>query len=77
MANPDTLIIDGHAFSWQHLCELRRRQMEEWEAAQPLQTALFELKADCRPAAERSAAGRYQEPTLFSSFPAAANDVSG
>jgi hypothetical protein len=24
MAKPDTLIVDGHAFSWQRLCELRR-----------------------------------------------------
>jgi hypothetical protein len=27
--------------------------------------ALFELKDDCRPEAERTAAGRYLEPTLF------------
>jgi hypothetical protein len=64
MAKPDMLIIDGHAFSWQRLCELRRRQLEEWKAAQPSQPALFELKDDCRPAAERTAAGRYQEPSL-------------
>jgi hypothetical protein len=35
-----------------------------WRAAQPQQPALFELKDDHRPAAERTAAGRYQEPTL-------------
>jgi hypothetical protein len=62
---PDTLIVDGHAFSWQRLCELRRQQLEEWKAAQPSQPALFELRDDCRPAAERTAAGRYQEPSLF------------
>ena len=39
--------------------------MEEWKAAQPSQPPLFELKEDCRPAAERTAAGRYLEPTLF------------
>jgi hypothetical protein len=65
MAKPDTLIVDGHALSWQRLCELRRQQLEEWKAAQPQQPALFELKDDCRPEAERSAAGRYREPTLF------------
>jgi hypothetical protein len=65
MAKPDTLIVDGQCFSWQRLCELRRQQMEEWKAAQPSQPALFELKEDCRPAAERTAAGRYLEPTLF------------
>jgi hypothetical protein len=25
---PDTLIVDGHAFSWQRLCELRQQQLE-------------------------------------------------
>jgi hypothetical protein len=24
MAKPDILIVDGHAFSWQRLCDLRR-----------------------------------------------------
>jgi hypothetical protein len=65
MAKPDTIIIGGHAYSWQELCELRRQQLEAWKAAQPRQLALFEPKTDCRPAAERTAAGRYQEPTLF------------
>jgi hypothetical protein len=65
MAKPDILIVDGHAYSWQRLCELRREQLEAWKAAQPKQPALFELKDDCRPAAERTAAGRYREPTLL------------
>jgi hypothetical protein len=26
MAKPDILIIDGHAFSWQRLCEMRRKK---------------------------------------------------
>jgi hypothetical protein len=65
MAKPDTLMVEGHAFSWQRLCELRRQQLEVWKAAQPEQRALFDLKDDCRPAAERTAAGRYREPTLF------------
>jgi hypothetical protein len=65
VAKPDTFIIDGHAYSWQQLCELRRQQLEAWKAAQPRQLALFGLKDDCRPAAERTAAGRYREPTLF------------
>jgi len=54
MAKPDTLIVDGHAFRWRRLCELRRQHSEEWKAAQSSQTALFELKNDCRPAAERT-----------------------
>jgi hypothetical protein len=65
MAKPDTIIVNGHAFSWQQLCELRRQQLEAWKAAQGAQPALFELRDDCRPQAERSAAGRYREPTLF------------
>jgi hypothetical protein len=64
MAKPDIIVIDGHGYSWQQICELRRQQIEAWKAAQPRQPALFELKEDHRPAAERTAAGRYQEPTL-------------
>ena len=65
MAKPDIIVIDGHGYSWQQLCELRRQQLEAWKAEQARQLALFELKVDYRPAAERTAAGRYQEPTLF------------
>ena len=66
MAKADTLIIDGHGYNWQQLCELRRRQLEARRAAQPTQLTLFELKDDWRPASERTAAGRYEEPTLLS-----------
>jgi hypothetical protein len=65
MAKPDMLVIDGHGYSWQQLCELRRAQLEARRAAQATQLALFELKEDCRPAAERTVAGRYHEPTFF------------
>jgi hypothetical protein len=65
MAKPDIVHIGDHAHRWQDLCELRRQQLEAWQAAQPRQLALFELKDDCRPASERTAAGRYEEPTLF------------
>jgi hypothetical protein len=65
VAKPDTLIIDGHAYSWQALCELRRQQLEAWRAAQPRQLALFEIKNDTRPVAERTAAGRYEQPSLL------------
>jgi len=65
VAKPDTIIVDGHAYSWQRLCELRRQQLEAWRLSQPEQPALFTLKADCRPATERMAAGRYSELTLF------------
>jgi hypothetical protein len=65
VAKPDAIILDGHAYSWQQLCELHRQQLEAWRAAQPRQLALFELKNDTRPVADRTAAGRYREPTLF------------
>ena len=62
--NRDTLIVDGKAYSWKRLCELRRAQLEARMAAQGRQPALFELHEDCRPAAERTAGGRYAEPLL-------------
>jgi hypothetical protein len=68
MTRPDTVILDGHAYSWQQLCDLRRAQLEAWKATQPKQPTLFELREDCRPAAERTAAGRYREPTLFAAM---------
>lgn len=65
MRKPDTIVIDGRAYSWRDLCERRRQQLEAWKAAHPQQPALFEIKHDSRPAAERTAAGRYREPTLL------------
>lgn len=65
MKAPDTFIVDGRAYSWRALCEQRRRQLEAWKAPRPSQPALFELRHDCRPQAERNAAGRYREPTLL------------
>jgi hypothetical protein len=64
MAKPDTILIGGQAYSWQEICELRRRQLEAWRAEQCRQLTLFELKQGCRPAAERTAEGRYREPIL-------------
>jgi hypothetical protein len=72
MLKPDIIItVDGHAFSWQRLAELRRQQLEAWRAEQSRQPTLFELKDDCRPEAERTAAGRYREPTLWTLSPGA------
>lgn len=62
---PDKIVVDGHAFSWKRLCELRKAQLEAWQAAQARQLVLFELHDDCRPKVERTAAGRYEEPTLL------------
>jgi len=65
MKRPDTIMIEGRAFSWRVLCRQRREQLAAWEAAQPQQSALFEVKNDRRPEPERTAAGRYREPTLL------------
>ena len=65
MKPPDTLVVDGHGFSWRRLCQLRRQQVEAWKQARPHQPALFEMKEDARPMTERRAAGRYSEPSLL------------
>jgi hypothetical protein len=65
MAKRDTIIIDGRAYSWQQICDLRRRQIEARRLAQPQQLALFELRVDSRPEPERTASGRYEQPTML------------
>lgn len=62
---PDTIMIEGRAYSWHAILEIRRAQLAAWRAAQPQQPALFDLVEDCRPKSERTAAGRYAEPTLL------------
>jgi hypothetical protein len=61
----DLFLLDGRAYSWRQLCELRRLQLEEQRAKRARQLVLFELKHDYRPATEATAAGRYREPSLF------------
>lgn len=39
--------------------------IEAWKTARPEQPVLFEVKNDRRPEPERTAAGRYREPTLL------------
>ncbi len=68
MARPDVLYVDGHAYSWRRLCDLRHQQMEVWAKAEGRQPALFELKTDCRPRAERRADDRYRQPSLLDSL---------
>lgn len=66
MKAPDTIVIDGRAYSWRRILDIRRQRIEAWKAVQPKQPALFDVKEDCRPKAERTVAGRYREPTLLS-----------
>jgi hypothetical protein len=65
MAKPDIFLIEGRAYSWRELCQQRRQQIEAWRDGRSQQPALFELREDRRPAADRTAAGRYQEPTFL------------
>jgi hypothetical protein len=55
--------IDGKRYAWKDILRLRRQQLAAQRRAQ--QPTLFELRDDCRPASQQSAAGRYEEPTLF------------
>jgi hypothetical protein len=63
MPAPKFIDIDGKRFVWRELLQRRREQLAA--AARVEQPALFELKEDCRPIPERTAAGRYGEPSLF------------
>lgn len=65
MKKPDTIMIEGRAYSWRALIEARRVQLEAWKAAQPTQPALFTMHEDRRPETQRKASDRYREPGLF------------
>ena len=55
--------IDGKRYLWREVLELRREQKKAHARTQ--QPTLFELTDDRRPVAERTASGRYREPSLF------------
>jgi hypothetical protein len=57
------IAIEGRHCVWRDDLQLRRDQRKALRQAP--QPTLFELKHDCRPAAGRTAAGRYLEPSLF------------
>jgi hypothetical protein len=61
MPLPRFIDIDGKRYLWRDLIALRRAQA----APRVTQPTLFELRDDHRPAGERSAAERYQAPSLF------------
>jgi hypothetical protein len=63
MPAPRFIEIDGKRYLWRDILELRQQQREA--AQRSTQPPLFELRTDCRPPSDRSAAGRYREPTLF------------
>jgi hypothetical protein len=55
--------LDGKRYTWADLLKLRREQQKA--ARQPSQETLFEVREDSRPASQKSASGRFAEPTLF------------
>ena len=63
MSFPKFIEIDGKRHLWRDVLHRRREQL--LACIQTEQPALFELKEDHRPPADRSAAGRYREPSLF------------
>ncbi len=60
---PRFIDLDGKRYLWRDLAKLRQEQREA--AGRGEQPALFELREDCRPATDRTAAGLYLEPSLF------------
>ena len=66
MARSSFIVIDGKHYLWKDTLMLRRAQLAAIETARATQLALFEtLHEDRRPAEERTAARRYQQPSLF------------
>jgi hypothetical protein len=61
MKPPRTITLAGHRYQWRDLVALRREQSQP-RAEQP---ALFKMLEDRRPLGERSAAERYEAPSLF------------
>lgn len=67
MPRPRFILIDGKRYEWKAIVMAYREQAKA--AARPEQLALFDdLKVDCRPPVERTAAERYMEPTLFTNL---------
>ena len=66
MAAPRFIVIDGKRHLWRDILKLRKEQVKA--AANAKQPTLFPLTIDARPAADRTAARRYLEPSLFACF---------
>ena len=66
MRGPKFIEIDGRRHLWREIVQLRQDQCRAAAEVEPMQPPLFELHEDYRPVAERTVAGRYLEPSLFS-----------
>jgi hypothetical protein len=60
-----TIVINGKRIAWKTVLQLRKEQIAKAKKAE--QPALFELRDDSRPPAQKSAADRYLQRHLFSS----------
>ncbi len=64
MSHLPTITIDGKRYYWRDILRLRKEQLAQ--ARKVNQFELFdELNTDYRPSYERTASGRYREPSLF------------
>jgi hypothetical protein len=64
MTRPSCIVIDGKPYRWRDIQQLRREQLAA--IRQTAQLPLFtNLPEDSRPAHERTASDRYQQPSLF------------
>ena len=58
-----TVTLDGRAYRMRDVLQTYKEQRAQERKAKQL--ALFEFRDDSRPATQRTAQGRYEEPTLF------------
>lgn len=56
------IVIGGARYEWKEILRLRREQIR---ATRKQQLVLFEMKDDRRPPSQKTADGRFCEPTLF------------
>jgi hypothetical protein len=61
MPLPKVIEIAGQRIPWRDVLKLRREQAQK----RPVQATLFPLREDKRPASQRTASGRFEEPPLF------------
>jgi hypothetical protein len=65
MASYRFIDIDAKRYLWRDVLQLRREQKKAHARVE--QPVLFELKDDSRPETQRTASGRFREPSPFSS----------
>ena len=58
-----TVLLDGKRYPIRRVLKLYKEQKAQERKSRQLM--LFDLKEDCRPLSQRTAAGRMREPMLF------------